>query len=223
MNDFTSLKHFLHLHFTKVVGFFVIFYLVGIIGMLLPLTFPLFIKLIPLALLLSSVALVFFHSPFNTKTLVLFILIYLIGFFIESFGVNTGLIFGDYFYGESLGLKAFKTPLIIGLNWLLLIYITASILENTNWSTPVKVILASSIMLGYDLIIEQIAPRLQMWYWQNEQVPLKNYLAWFFIALFFHTLIRVFGVKIKNKLAPVILVCQILFFLILLITFNLKH
>ncbi len=223
MNKLISLKNSLHLHFAKVAWFFVIFYLVGIIGMLLPVAFPLFIKLIPLALLLSSVALAFFHSPFNTKTLILFILIYLIGFIIESLGVNTGLIFGDYFYGESLGLKAFKTPLIIGLNWLLLVYMCASLLENTNWHASVKAILASSIMLGYDLIIEQIAPQFQMWYWQNEQVPLKNYIAWFFIALIFHTLIQVFGVKIKNKLAPVILVCQILFFLILLISFNLKH
>lgn len=216
----SNIKQFLHSHFTKIAGFFVIFYLVGIVGMLLPFSFSLFVKLIPLALLLSSVALAFFHVSFNIKTLVIFGLIYLIGFFIEVAGVNSGVIFGYYTYGDSLGIKAFNTPLLIGLNWLLLVYITASIFENKNWHPAFKIILSSSMMLAYDLIIEQIAPQLQMWFWQTDQVPLKNYFAWFFIALFFHILIKIFGINTTNKLAPVILICQILFFLILLIAFK---
>ena len=223
MNYLTSIRNFLHLKFSKVAGFFIIFYVVGIVGMLLPFSFHLFVKLIPLALLLSSVALAFFHSSFNTKTIFLFILIYLVGFFVEVIGVNTGLIFGDYLYGESLGLKVFNTPVIIGLNWLLLVYITASILENQHWHIGIKVFSGAAMMLGYDLIIEQIAPRLQMWYWQTDTVPLKNYVAWFLIALIFHASIQVFKVKTKNKIAPVIFGCQVLFFLILLIAFNLKH
>jgi putative membrane protein len=223
MKDFTSIKHFLQLNFAKIAGFFVIFYLVGIVGMLLPFSFPLFVKLIPVALLLSSVALVFFHSIFNTKTLAFFIIIYMLGFFVEVVGVNTGLIFGEYIYGESLGIKVFNTPLIIGLNWLLLVYITASVLENTKLLVPIKILLGASMMLCYDLIIEQIAPKLEMWNWQNNAVPVDNYIAWFLIAAIFHTAIQVFKIKTTNKLAPVILVCQVLFFLILLICFKLSH
>ncbi len=223
MTALSNIRNFLETNFSKTAGFFVIFYVVGIAGMLLPFSFPLFVKLIPIALLLSSVALVFFHRTFNTKTWAVFISIYLIGFFVEVVGVNTGLIFGEYSYGESLGIKAFNTPLIIGLNWLLLVYITASVIEKFNLPAPVKVILSASFMLGYDLIIEQIAPLLDMWNWQNKMVPLKNYLAWFFLALMFHIAIQAFDIKTKNKLAPVILVCQVLFFLILLIYFKLLH
>ena len=200
-----------------------IFYLVGIAGMLLPFSFSLFVKLIPVALLLSSVALVFFHSNFDTKTLAVFTFIYLIGFFVEVLGVNTGLIFGEYIYGESLGIKVFNTPLIIGLNWLLLVYITSSVLENMKLLVPVKIILGASMMLGYDLIIEQIAPKLDMWNWQNNIVPIDNYVAWFLIAALFHAAIQVFKIKTTNKLAPIILVCQVLFFLVLLIYFKLLH
>lgn len=223
MSAFADIKNFLDLNFSKTAGFFVIFYLVGIAGILLPFSFPLFIKLIPVALILSSVALAFYHKSFNTKTITVFISIYLIGFFVEVAGVNTGLIFGQYIYGESLGIKVFNTPLIIGLNWLLLVYITASVLEKFKIATPVKVIFSALMMLGYDLIIEQIAPLLDMWKWQNEMVPLKNYLAWFFLALLFHVVIQAFGIKTKNKLAPVILICQVIFFLILLIYLKLLH
>lgn len=114
-----------------------------------------------------------------------FTFIYLIGFFVEVLGVNTGIIFGNYIYGEGLGTKVFNTPLIIGLNWLLLVYITASVLENKKLLVPVKIILGAAMMLGYDFIIEQLAPELNMWDWKNNTIPVSNYVAWFFIAAFF--------------------------------------
>lgn len=223
MLQFTKTKEFLNLHTKKAVLFFIIFYLVGIVGMLLPFSFPLFLKLIPLALLLSSAALVLFHAHFNTKSIIVFSIIYLLGFFVEVAGVNTGVIFGAYHYGESLGLKLFNTPLIIGLNWLLLVYISSSLLEKAKMHKVLKIILASAILLGYDLIIEQIAPNLDMWYWHDDDVPLQNYLAWFLIAVVFHTLIKIFKIKTSNKLALVILICQVVFFLTLLVSFKLRH
>lgn len=223
MTPFGDIKNFLDLNFSKTAGFFVVFYLVGIAGMLLPFSFLFFVKLIPVALLLSSIALAFFHKIFNSKTLLVFISIYIIGFFVEVAGVNTGLIFGDYTYGESLGIKLFNTPLIIGINWLLLVYITASVLELSKLTMLLKILFGAFLMLGYDLIIEQIAPILDMWTWQNNKVPVKNYVTWFLLALVFHTAIQVFKINTKNKLAPVILVCQILFFLVLLIYFKLLN
>jgi putative membrane protein len=223
MPTFADIQKSFNLNFKKTAGFFVIFYSVGIAGMLLPFSFPLFVKLIPVALLLSSVALVFFHSTFNTKTLAVFTFIYLIGFFVEVLGVNTGIIFGNYIYGEGLGTKVFNTPLIIGLNWLLLVYITASVLENKKLLVPIKIILGAAMMLGYDMIIEQLAPELNMWDWQNNTIPVSNYVAWFIIAVFFHAAIQVFKIKTVNKLAPVILICQVLFFLVLLVYFKLIH
>lgn len=223
MTPFGDIKNFLDLNFSKTAGFFVVFYIVGIAGMLLPFSFLFFVKLIPVALLLSSIALAFFHKNFNSKTLLVFISIYIIGFFVEVAGVNTGLIFGDYTYGESLGIKLFNTPLIIGINWLLLVYITASVLELSKLTMLLKILFGAFLMLGYDLIIEQIAPILDMWTWQNNKVPVKNYVTWFLLALVFHTAIQVFKINTKNKLAPVILVCQILFFLVLLIYFKLLN
>ena len=45
----------------------------------------------------------------------------------EILGVNYGLIFGKYDYGDNLGLKLLGVPLLIGLNWVVLTFICGSI------------------------------------------------------------------------------------------------
>ena len=223
MNQIHQIASSLKSHYKTVVGFFIIFYLVGITGMLLPFSFPLFVKLIPIALLLSTIGFLIYHPEYSAKTWIVFLIIYLAGFFIEVAGVNTGKIFGNYSYGESLGISIFNTPLIIGINWLLLVYITISTVEFLNISNGIKILLSAGIMLGYDIIIEPLAPKLDMWMWADNKIPMQNYLAWFILAVVFTSLVKIVGVKTRNKLAPVLLICQVLFFIILRITFYLKH
>lgn len=208
----------------EISKFFVIFYTVGVIGMALPLTFPLFVVLIPFALILSFGALMWFHSgTINRKTIFCFGSIYLISFIVEAIGVNTGKIFGSYSYGSGLGLKLFETPYIIGVNWLFLVYTTATVVEKWKLHSIFKIIVAASIMLLYDLVLEQSAPKLDMWHWKNEIIPLQNYVAWFSLALIFHSVLRILNIKIQNKLALLILGCQFLFFLFLFILFKLMQ
>ncbi|MFN8255984.1 MAG: carotenoid biosynthesis protein [Bacteroidales bacterium] len=198
--------------------FFVIFYLVGIIGLSLSFSFPLFLELIPFALLLSFLGLILFHpSKKDKKSILVFIGIFITGFIIEAIGVNSGLIFGHYEYGKSLGFKLFSTPVIIGLNWLFLVYTTSSVLEKFKIHNLLKVILASLLMVVYDIVLEQVAPKIDMWYWKNDLIPIQNYLAWFGIAVFFHSVIKVSKIKTENALAHILLICQFLFFLSLLI------
>jgi bisanhydrobacterioruberin hydratase len=203
-------------------AFFIVFYTVGLIGMVLPSTFSFFLKLIPFALILSFVALALFHTgKMEWKTILSFLSIFIIAFTIEAFGVNTGLIFGHYEYGEGLGLKLFQTPLIIGINWLFLVYTTSAVVEKLKFSVIIKILLASLGMLLYDIVLEQLASKLDMWYWKNEVIPFQNYLAWFAVALLFHSLLKILKVRIENKLALLILICQFLFFLLLFISFDL--
>jgi len=199
--------------------FFVVFYTVGIIGMSLAYTYPLFIKLIPFALVLSFVALMFFHSgKIDLKTILFFLSIYVISFTVEAIGVNTGQIFGYYSYGDGLGLKLFETPFIIGVNWLFMLYTTSAVVERWKLHGIFKIIVAASIMLLYDLVLEQVAPKLDMWHWKNEIIPFQNYMAWFALALIFHSVLKILNIKTQNKLALLILGCQFLFLLSLYIT-----
>ena len=200
----------------KTIRFFISFYIIGTIGFLLPFTFPLFIKLIPFVLLFNFIALMLFHpADKKVKTILLFSAIFLTGFFIEVTGVNHKIIFGEYWYGESLGPKLFFTPLMIGINWLFLVYTTSSAFENLKVNPIVKIVLSSSAMVVYDLVLEQVAPKMDMWYWKDGLVPFRNFVAWFIIALLLNTLIKLFHIETKNKLAIPLLVCQFLFFLIL--------
>jgi putative membrane protein len=200
----------------------IILYSVGVAGTILPFTRNLFIHLTPFVLLISIFLLGFFHSPrFDTPTIVVFSLIFLGSFLAEMAGVNTGRIFGQYTYGKGLGIKIHGTPLMIGLNWILLIYCTNVISEKLPAGNAVRITGASILMVLYDLVMEQIAPEMDMWTFEGGTPPWQNYAAWFIMALFFHTLIRVSGIKIKNSLAPFIFFCQSAFFIILLILFKL--
>ena len=202
--------------------FFIVFYLVGLIGMLLPCTFLLFLKLIPFALILSFVALAFFHaSTIDEKTILCFLSIFILAFTVEAIGVNTGQVFGHYEYGKGLGFKMFQTPLIIGINWLFLVYTTSAVVEKLKLHGIIKILLASTGMLLYDIVLEQVAAKLDMWHWENEIIPFQNYLAWFALAVLFHSLLKILKVRIENKLAFLILTSQFLFFLLLFISFKL--
>ena len=180
--------------------FFIVFYSVGLIGMILPGTFSLFSKLTPFALILSFLALVFFHtSKIDCKIVLSFLFIYLMAFAIEAIGVNTGKVFGNYKYGEGLGIKMFQTPLIIGMNWFFLVYTTSAVVEKSKFPIIVNILWASLGMLFYDIVLEQVAPKLDMWNWDGDLVPFQNYLAWFVLALFFHSFLKLLKVKIENK------------------------
>jgi putative membrane protein len=195
----------------------IIFYSVGIIGITIPATSAFFMSLTPFALILSVLLLIIFHTKFEINSIGTFFLIFVLGFVSEERGVNTGLIFGNYVYGDTLGLKLNNTPVIIGLNWLMMTYLTASVVENLKTNAVIKILSASTLMLAYDLVLEQLAPTLNMWSWQGNTIPLQNYAAWFVLAIIFQSILKVRKINVTNKLSPIVLAVQFLFFLILLV------
>jgi len=195
-----------------------IFYVVGIVGFILPFSRELFINLTGLALLLSTFLLFWFHrSGFNRASIIVFVAIYLAGFLIEVLGVGTGVIFGQYTYGSALGPKIWDTPLMIGVNWLMLSYSFAAVLKSIKLNGLLVIILASAGMLIYDLVMEQVAPILDLWYWDKGIIPPENYFAWFVIASIFQSLVVFSGIKLRNPIALTLLLCQFGFFLVLAI------
>ena len=197
--------------------FIVIFYLVGLVGIFIPASASFFIALTPFALLLSGFLLSLYHPDWSKKTVVAFLAIFITGFVVEFVGVNTGQIFGNYMYGKTLGYQIFNTPLMIGVNWLLMVYLTASVVESFELTNVLKIVVSASLMVLYDFVLELMAPRMDMWYWQNNTVPLQNYVAWFALALAFQALLKVAKIKTRNPLALIILLTQFLFFVILLL------
>ena len=202
----------------KTIILFVVIYAIGVAGIGIPLTQRLFIILIPFALLLSFIAILLFHKSLHSEnTRFVFFTIILVSYLVEVAGVNSQLVFGKYLYGSGLGFKVFDTPLMIGINWAMLVYCSASIMERFRMPVILQVILASVLMVVYDVVLEQVAPFLDMWYWNGNSAPLQNYVVWFCLALIFHGLVKWNKVKTVNPLASAIFVCQFLFFVAILI------
>lgn len=200
------------------IGILVIVYIVGVAGILLPIH-PDFILLTPINLLFSTGMILYYHQP-KDLILALFILTsFLTGYLFELIGVQTGLIFGDYQYGEVLGLKLWDTPLMIGVNWVMVTYsvgMTISLLF-PDWSNWAKALASAAGMVLLDLIIEPVAMTRGFWTWEGDSIPLQNYAGWFFIGLglqlFFH-----FRLRFRpNFVAVALLILQFLFFGILLL------
>jgi putative membrane protein len=199
----------------EVKKFIVIFYFVGIAGFVIPFTKDVFIAITPLALIISTYLLLIYHESYTVKTIFALALICLLGLFIEVLGVKTGYIFGNYTYGNALGPKIFSTPIIIGFNWLFLTYTSMSIVRQLKINRGEVIFLAPLLMVIFDIVLEQLALKMDMWKWQNDSVPFKNYIAWYLIGLCFVIIIKLFKIDTKNPLASILFTGQLVFFLVL--------
>jgi len=212
----------------KSTGILVWVYGVGLAGMLLPFSRGIFTSITPLNLLFAATFLFWGRWPAR-QVIISGTIVAVISFFVEAAGVNTGLIFGVYAYGHTLGPKLLNTPLIIGLNWFILIYCTNTVsrliwnriagkrsFRHSSLKKSVFVIFSGSLlMVLYDIFLEPAAMRLDMWSWEGGVIPLRNYLAWFFFSLVFHTCVRFTGEEEINRRAMPLFVVQLGFFAVI--------
>ena len=193
----------------------VIFYSVGVAGMIIPQTRELFKAMVPLNLLLNVMLLLIYHGRLDLRFAWKALVIYSAGFIVEIAGVNTGLIFGSYSYGPTLGTKLFHTPLIIGVNWLMLVYASLVITSRFFEQRYFRVLVAAVLMVVYDFALEPSAIDLDMWDWGGP-VPMQNYIAWLVISLVLVWFADRTGfVNRKNKIAAPLFFVQLGFFILL--------
>ena len=214
--SFRNIRHHKTIQILILFSLAFFLYTMGCIRIIAPESRAEAVRLTPYTIILSLLIVMFFAEvSFKRKTILIFLTIALSGYLIEAAGVNTGKIFGNYTYGKTLGLSILNTPLIIGINWLFLVYASSSVFEKYPIHNIYKILLASLVMLVYDFLLEQAAPKLDMWHWRNSVVPLQNYIAWFVMAVVFHSIIKWYGINTKNPVAPWVLLCQFIFFLAL--------
>lgn len=198
--------------------FIVIIYTVGITGLLIPASSSLMASLTPVTLLISFALMLLYHEEkIDQKFIIVALALFSIGLLLEMAGVNTGKIFGVYTYGENLGPKIYNTPWMIGVNWVMLSYLTASLSNKWFSSKWLKIISGTSLMLLYDFFLEQTAPVMDLWTWNNDIVPVQNYFSWAITALVFQIVWHFSGIQLKNKIAEVLFSAMYLFFIILYI------
>ena len=112
------------------------------------------------------------------------ILAFSLGMFVEILGVNYGLIFGTYSYGENLGVKILGVPVLIGANWVMLSFITGA-MGDALWKNNkiLAAIFGALLMVLIDLVIEPVAPIFDYWTFSEHVAPMSNYIGWFLVAL----------------------------------------
>jgi putative membrane protein len=108
--------------------------------------------------------------------------VYLVTFFLEALGVATGLVFGEYRYGPTLGLAAFGVPLVIAFNWAVVVYGAVRMAGRRKRSDFMTAVMTGAVATMFDWIMEPVAIRLDYWTWAGGDIPLHNYIAWFVIA-----------------------------------------
>ncbi len=187
-------KFYLHL------GILAIFHIVGVAGFLSPFR-EVFLLLTPFHLLLVFGYLLFFQSSWDHKLTFFMILVMVTSYLIELAGVQTGLIFGSYTYGNALGFKIGGTPLLIGVLWFVLVYGIGGQLKAWSVSPALKAAAGASMMLFIDLFIEPVAVDLGFWAWENDIIPIQNYVAWYAIS-FVYLLIYNKSNFPPNRIAP---------------------
>lgn len=191
------------------------FYLVGLVGLSYSHAEKLFLSLTPVILLMSFFLLLAFQLGWSRKSVIIYLFIAISGFLVEVAGVKTGVIFGEYSYGKVLGPKVMETPLLIGINWLLLSVCTYSIISGFKMGVLLKIILSSFLMLAYDVVLEPAAIYTGMWNWEKTSVPVQNYIAWFIISFVFQAILNLGKVSPHNKLAKAVYLIQFFFFILL--------
>lgn len=204
----------------KVLYVLIIFYMVGIFGLSYDPTKFYIEQLTPYTLLMNIILLIGYHKPWTGKHIVLYLFIAITGFLIEAAGVYTGLIFGYYQYQHTLGIRLLDTPLIIGINWLMLIYFSYHLTASLKINGWLRVVAGALIMVTYDLILEPVAIRMNMWNWSGEAIPFQNYAAWFIISLGFLSLLHIFNIRQRNRISDRLFAVQAGFILSLNIIYR---
>lgn len=210
----------------------ILFHTIGFIG-LLYFEKEFFVAATPANLLLSFSLLIWTQGDKNKYFYLFLVSCIVVGVGVEIIGVNTGLLFGDYSYGIVLGFKIQQVPLLIGINWFIIIYccgisihtllmkaITRIAADTGKTPTALKAIAlivdSATLAVFFDWLMEPVAIKLGYWTWAgDESIPGYNYLSWFMVSLLLMSIFHFSKFNKQNKFAVNLLLIQMMFFLLL--------
>jgi putative membrane protein len=192
-----------------------IFFAVGTVGIALPDYREELVPLSSFHLLLTFAILYFSRKGKKDKFLLFSFLVFLLGLIVESFGTNTGLLFGNYRYGPTLGWKVFGVPLIIGINWATMVVCSSTLIATLKLNLIQKALIAALLMTALDFLIEPVAMDLNFWQWKNGEIPLYNYICWFLISLPMHYFYMKWKLVENNSVPKAVFLLLTIFFLVL--------
>ncbi|MDP4175050.1 MAG: carotenoid biosynthesis protein [Bacteroidota bacterium] len=193
-------------------------YTVGVAGHSVKSFYHLMIQLTPYTLLLSGFIVLFvvFGGQFQTKFAFWSGAVFIAAFLTEAAGVATGIIFGRYYYGNTLGLSLLDVPVLIGFNWMFVVLGSASVSRRLFYRPFYSALSAALLAVIFDYAMEPVAQKLNYWHWTGGYAPLQNYISWGFFA--FASSYILFKAEIKipaGKITEKYFLIQFIFFCLL--------
>jgi putative membrane protein len=210
----------------------VLFHSIGLVGLLF-FDIKFFLTATPFNLLLSFALLIWTQTEKNISFFLFLIICFAVGISVEIIGTNTGILFGDYNYGNVLGFKIRNVPVLIGINWFIIIYCSGisihtllmkaiSRVASDSGKSPMALKALSVIIDGatlavfFDWLLEPVAVKLGYWTWNGDgSIPMFNYICWFIVSLLLLAVFHFAKFNKQNKFAVNLLLIQLMFFLLL--------
>jgi bisanhydrobacterioruberin hydratase len=167
----------------QLTHFLWLLYGIGFVGHVSDTLLPLALKFTSFIFLLTGVVILYFaFKEGDIKFLIWFLFSYIILFTSEILGVKTGIIFGDYLYSDFLGPAYFGVPLIISFNWIFILLGSVYIASLAVEKVSLQALLAGTIAVVYDMMLQAAVKKLLYWEWYEGIVPIWNYYSWFFLG-----------------------------------------
>ncbi|MEQ8477820.1 carotenoid biosynthesis protein [Fulvivirga sp.] len=175
-----------------------VFHITAVIGVTLGFK-DWFISKTPITLTLMFISLIIYYPIKQIRYWFIGFILFAGGFIAEWIGVHYGILFGDYHYGNNLGFKLDGIPLMIGVNWSILVLITGVISNHISSRIVTRATTGAVLMVFLDFFMETSAPIFDFWIWDIGYAPLQNYIAWFGVALLLQFIFQIS--KITGDLA----------------------
>jgi len=126
----------------------------------------------------------------------------------ENLGVLTGFPFGRYYFTDVMGPKILSVPLLLGLAYLGMGYISWTMGKLLAGGCRTRVVavplVASFIMVAWDLAMDPVwATLVHGWIWLDGGryfgVPVTNYLGWYLTVYVFYQLFALYVRRRREK------------------------
>ena len=227
----TNEKYMLKTKYQIATAIAIFFHAIGFVGMFI--NKKIFVATTGLNLLLMLGLLVYTQKKINIAYIIFFLLCFSTGIAVEIIGTSTGHLFGQYEYGKMLGPAIKNVPLVIGINWFIIMYCCgvavytvveklSNRLEIVTGERPKALKIVSLVSDGamvaviFDWIMEPAAIKLGFWKWLGDgEIPSFNYLTWFGISTLLMIAFAFLKFEKQNIFAVHLLMIMAMFFMLI--------
>jgi uncharacterized membrane protein len=113
-----------------------------------------------------------------------------IGLLAEVIGTHTGVPFGHYRYGDSLGVHVAGVPVLVAFAWTMMAWPAALVARRLSGATASRILIGTWALASWDLFLDPQMVAARHWRWTTpsphlpgvDTVPLTNLVGWLAVS-----------------------------------------